>query len=555
MKLASLIEEFHLKKAAAAIAVLLVVAAYLIRSGAPGSPTVVAVEVTPILTSLPTGGIQDFTAVGRYSDGSTTPITVTWSATGGSISPSGHYQAGPTAGRYRVIAVQQRGSLTDTSAVTVTGNGFSHERESFPDSTQGVATGGGDTDQVPPPQVVAVELTPAGVALAVGTTQQFSFIGSMSDNTTTAILADWTTSDSYGTIDAAGLYTAGGTAGTFRVIAMHQGGSLADTSAVTVTDDGAAGTGDVVHVSGVSAVEDKWLLQDSNIGGACPSDVVGRFSGPDTSLAETDPDCNIELAVFAAGSAPVLDLAPGWIAGGQDIQEQLPVRWTVPIHVVVEYAESGFDPSAEAKEASRLFEINRMGIEIVIDGPISTIDPSTALGAAILGGCDAFQKDGNSNDNPYMVAGHLNVFYVREDQWSQDWTFRKFYGYDCVDEGLPEVIFIRQGHLLETLAHEIGHALSLQHAGAGFAPFFLQFGWPESNLMRTSIWDPSETSNPIVSSFTTGQVYRANFHDESWLNSGGIRSEAKKTCQSVSATDMPAASVSWPCPLLQLDWP
>jgi hypothetical protein len=38
-----------------------------------------------------------------------------------------------------------------------------------------------------------------------------------------------------GTISAGGLYTAGTTAGTFRVIATQQGGSLADTAAVTIT--------------------------------------------------------------------------------------------------------------------------------------------------------------------------------------------------------------------------------------------------------------------------------------------------------------------------------
>ena len=38
-----------------------------------------------------------------------------------------------------------------------------------------------------------------------------------------------------GTITTGGLYTAGSTAGTFRVIAAQQGGTLADTAAVTIT--------------------------------------------------------------------------------------------------------------------------------------------------------------------------------------------------------------------------------------------------------------------------------------------------------------------------------
>ena len=55
-----------------------------------------------------------------------------------------------------------------------------------------------------------------------------------------------------GTITTGGLYTAGATAGTFRVIAVQQGGTKADTATVTVTAtcaDADGGGGDAGEAS------------------------------------------------------------------------------------------------------------------------------------------------------------------------------------------------------------------------------------------------------------------------------------------------------------------
>ncbi len=47
------------------------------------------------------------------------PPAVTYSATGGSVNSSGLYTAGNTAGTFRVIAVQQGGTLADTASIAV----------------------------------------------------------------------------------------------------------------------------------------------------------------------------------------------------------------------------------------------------------------------------------------------------------------------------------------------------------------------------------------------------------------------------------------------------
>jgi hypothetical protein len=170
------------------------------------APTLAQVILAPATASLATGGTQQFSVSGRMSDGSTSTVTVTYSATGGTISTGGLYTAGATAGSFRVIATQQGGTLADTSAVTLT---------------------------APAPTLVQVILAPATASLATGGTQQFTVSGRMSDNSTTTPAVTYVATG--GTISTGGLYTAGATAGSFRVIATQQGGTLADTSAVTLT--------------------------------------------------------------------------------------------------------------------------------------------------------------------------------------------------------------------------------------------------------------------------------------------------------------------------------
>ena len=82
-------------------------------------------------------------------------------------------------------------------------------------------------------RVRAINLAPATVSLDAGGTRQFTATARLSDGTT--VPADVTYQASGGTVTTAGLYTAGQTAGTYRVIATQRGGTLADTSTVTIT--------------------------------------------------------------------------------------------------------------------------------------------------------------------------------------------------------------------------------------------------------------------------------------------------------------------------------
>ena len=181
-------------------------AAVAVRSSSPpASPTLMSLNLQPAAVALALGGMQQFSPTGTWSDGNTGQVGVLYVATGGSISASGFYVAGTTAGTYSVIAIQQGGSKADTSVVTINSG----------------------------PTLNQLVLNPGSVTLAPGATQQFGVAGSWSDGSSTAPTVAYSATG--GTVAPDGLYTAGTTAGTYRVIAAQQAGTLADTAVVTIS--------------------------------------------------------------------------------------------------------------------------------------------------------------------------------------------------------------------------------------------------------------------------------------------------------------------------------
>jgi hypothetical protein len=175
-------------------------------------PTLAGVVLSPQSAAIEPGGTKQFAASGRMSDGGTAPVTVAYTATGGTITAAGLYTAGSQPGSYRVVATQVGGSLADTSLVSVVA----------------------PTPPAPaPPTLQSVVLTPASVTLASGTTVQFSSAGSMSDGSTASVSVTYSATG--GTITSGGLFTAGAAAGSFRVIAIQTGGTKADTAQVTIS--------------------------------------------------------------------------------------------------------------------------------------------------------------------------------------------------------------------------------------------------------------------------------------------------------------------------------
>lgn len=189
----------------------------------PPQPDLVALEVSPDPTALLAGESRSFAALGRLSDGSEAAVGVVWSATGGTIDAGGAFQAGQAAGSYRVVATQATGSLADTAVVTV-----SLPEEPTPPEAP-----------APPeePTLVQVVLKPGSASLSTSGTRQFAAFGRNSAGDSVAVAVAFSATG--GSITPAGLYTAGSTAGTYRVVAAASG--LADTAVVTLTTTTSSG--------------------------------------------------------------------------------------------------------------------------------------------------------------------------------------------------------------------------------------------------------------------------------------------------------------------------
>ena len=168
--------------------------------------TLDSIELTPASATLQAGAAQQFTATGHFSDGSSAPATVTWTASGGTISSTGLYTAGSASGNFQVVATEQGGSISKAAAVTVT---------------------------AAPPVLTSISVAPSTISLAPSATQQFVATGHYSGGGTGSVSVNWTATG--GTITTGGLYTAGAIDGTYEIKATATGTSVAGTASATIT--------------------------------------------------------------------------------------------------------------------------------------------------------------------------------------------------------------------------------------------------------------------------------------------------------------------------------
>ena len=190
------------------VALMVVTLAVAACSGGDGptDPTLTSIELSPLSATLQTGATQQFTATGHFSDGSTATVPVDWTATGGTVTTSGLFTAGPVAGTYQVVATEQGGTMSKAAAVTVT---------------------------TAPPVLTSISVAPSNVSLAPMAAQQFVATGHFSGGGTGTVSVTWTATG--GAISPTGLYTADAVVGSYQVTATQTGGSIAGTATVTIT--------------------------------------------------------------------------------------------------------------------------------------------------------------------------------------------------------------------------------------------------------------------------------------------------------------------------------
>src|SRR4029077_9111601 len=246
-------------------------------------PKITRIVITPKAVSLHPGQQATFYAYGQTAAGYSLAASVTFGASGGSISISGGlYTAGAVVGTYYAYATQTGGTLTDSATITIdsvppapvstvtvtpphpsitagttvsltattrdsngavlTGRVVTWSSGTTAAGTvdgNGVVTGvaagttivtatsegkqGKDNVTVTAPNapLVRINLTPDSTAVDTGHTAQFTLTGTFSDSSTATVPATYTATG--GTVTTGGLYKAGASAGSFRVIATATG--------------------------------------------------------------------------------------------------------------------------------------------------------------------------------------------------------------------------------------------------------------------------------------------------------------------------------------------
>ncbi len=168
-----------------------------------------SLTISPTTVTLAPGGTQQFTTVAKNSAGDVLAIpNPTWAVTagGGTITSSGLYTAGTTAGTFTVSVTCN--AVTATASVIVT-----------------------------PGPLATITVTPNPATLPISTTQQFTAVGKDANGNVVAITPVWSVVNPVaGTINSSsGLFTAGTTAGTYPNTVVATSGTISGNATVIVT--------------------------------------------------------------------------------------------------------------------------------------------------------------------------------------------------------------------------------------------------------------------------------------------------------------------------------
>src|SRR6266536_1121183 len=164
--------------------------------------TVAQVIVSPESLILDPLQSYQFLAFGRTQAGDSVPVSVRWTASAGPITSGGMYTADTSVADVQVTATLVNSTVSGRSSVKKS-------------------------------RLLQIVINPKTIALGQGSTNQFTVYGRKNTGDSVNVSVNYTATG--GIVSGSGLYTAGQTAGGYQVVAKQNGGSLADTSAVTVT--------------------------------------------------------------------------------------------------------------------------------------------------------------------------------------------------------------------------------------------------------------------------------------------------------------------------------
>ena len=167
------------------------------------------ITVTPDPAAVPTNATQQFSAVGRDAGGNVVTITPAWSVVngGGSIdAATGLFTAGAATGTFTNTVRATSGTIFGSATVNVT------------------------------PVLASLVVTPNPANVLTNSTQQFSVIGRDAGGNVIPVTPVWSVVNGGGTINASsGLFTSGGTTGTFPNTVVATSGSISGSATVNVS--------------------------------------------------------------------------------------------------------------------------------------------------------------------------------------------------------------------------------------------------------------------------------------------------------------------------------
>jgi hypothetical protein len=174
----------------------------------PGVLATISILPTPV--TLAVTATQQFVAVGKDAAGNIVGMTPTWSMLGspvpGTIDQTGKFIAGAAIGTYLSSVQASSAGIKGLADVIVTAG-----------------------------PLASITIKPNPDTLIVGAKQQFVATGKDASGNTVQIAAAWSVVAGGGTIDQAGLFTAGPTPGTFPSTIKATSGTLSNTATVVVT--------------------------------------------------------------------------------------------------------------------------------------------------------------------------------------------------------------------------------------------------------------------------------------------------------------------------------
>src|SRR5213596_3470631 len=297
--------------ASAAVAAAALLSCETPKQVAAPNATVSQLIIIPHTVTLQLNQDQDFVAVGLSAAGDTTPSTVNWDVTGGTITDMGsshgrHYGQyhGGTCGSFKVAATSHPDRTTDTATVTVAGC-------------------------VAP--VAAVTVTPASASVPQGATVQLTATPRDANGTAlTGRVVTWGSNNTaVAPVSGSGLVSGAG-AGSATITATSEGQS--GTAAITVT----APTGQLAIGDSVQATTSTWVRNiaqpPADPATGTPPSVIGTQSAGARGVVDSGPVLNTTPGGDGAIRYHVLFAAApsGWV-----VQDYLAkIVPTVPVAAV-----------------------------------------------------------------------------------------------------------------------------------------------------------------------------------------------------------------------------